>query len=106
MLLIKLLNANPLHTPTNVPINTLAKLLKTPTLINQKAHNPNDGGFRNAGNTRIKHVYSFAHKSVAKATQKGNQLIVDSMDKMHESNSPTCLWKRSIVKSKRQIFNK
>jgi hypothetical protein len=86
MLLTKLLNANPLHTPTNIPINTLTKLLKTPTLINQEVHNPNDGGFRNARNTKVKHVYSFAHKSVAKATQKGNQLIVDSMDKMHESS--------------------
>ncbi len=75
-----------MHTPSNVPNNTLAKLVKTPTSMNQEAHNPSDGGFCNVGNTGIKHAYFFAHKSVAKATQKRSQLIVDSMDKMHESN--------------------
>lgn len=72
VLLTKLLNVNPMHTPSNVPINTLAKLVKTPTLMNQEAHNPNNGGFCNVGNTGIKHSYFFAHKSVAKATQKGS----------------------------------
>jgi len=72
VLLTKLLNVNPMHTPTNISINTFAKLLKTPTLMNQEAHNPRDGGFHNAESTEIKHVYSFAHKNVAKATQKGS----------------------------------
>lgn len=34
-----------MHTLANVPINTLAKLIKTPTLMNQEVHNPSDGGF-------------------------------------------------------------
>ncbi len=61
-----------MHTPANVPINTLAKIVKTSILINQEAHNPNDGGFRNAISIGIKHAYSFAHKNVAEATQKGS----------------------------------
>ncbi len=82
MLFTKLLNANPMYIPTNVLINTLAKLAKTPTLMNQKAHNPSGGGFCNVGSIGIKHAYSFSHKNVVEATQKGSQLIVDSMDKM------------------------
>jgi hypothetical protein len=72
VLLSKILNANPMHTPTNISINTFPKLLKTPTLMNQEAHNPSVGGFHNVESTEIKHVYSFAHKSVAKETQKGS----------------------------------
>jgi hypothetical protein len=58
VLLTELLNANPMHNPTNIPINTLAKLVKIPTSVNREAHNPSNGGSRNARSTKIKYAYS------------------------------------------------
>jgi hypothetical protein len=40
----------------------------------------------NLGNIHVTQTYSFAHKNIVKATQKGSEILVDLIDKIHETS--------------------
>lgn len=52
--------------------------------MNKEVHLGN--GSWNVGNIIIKCSFSFAHKNMVEVTQKGNHMLINTLDKMHDSN--------------------
>jgi len=65
--------------------------------VNKEAYLGN--GFWNVDNTIIKCSSSFAHTNMVKATHKGNHMLIDTLDKMHD---PTMIMEGKKLKSKRK----
>jgi len=65
--------------------------------VNEEASLSN--GSWNVDNTIIKCSFSFAHTNMVKVTHKGNHMLIDTHDKMHD---PTMIMQQKKLKSKRK----
>lgn len=78
---------NAIKTPMQIVTKTLGqKLHWTPNSINKGFWYEGGGGARSTNNIGIICKYSKIHKTIANVIKKGSQMLVESINHMHETN--------------------